>query len=389
MCSSDLAESANKPAEGEAAAAEGASVEPQEPVEPEIIHATFGDFLKYTFFDSKTWNRLSQLLLILAGSYGLMIGLSAEETLALPLLIGGLAFTFAAVIEYLYLKKFKPGHDKAEAGVRLALLIVMSAISIFFAAQMLKPFSPEINKYVLLGGALAVAAVFVVSFMLYIIKNKQKLGADLLLFLAAISSFLGLVSFYSMYVIVSFALAALALILMMISLTKDPLEAGDRLAPRVAAAIWSMIVFVVLGIYAFSIMYRPPYQVISYAPITPSYKTEISGLAWSGDSWSFAYNVHNSKKKQNILGVVNALSIGLTELPPKNDDELKLPAKIEPPVWNPRGTFLIFSGGTDENSGRDIWGAALNVSLVEKETEEKHPDGAEKKKSAQDRKSVV
>ncbi len=355
----------------DAETAEGTGGEVPEAEEPEIVHATFGDFVKYTFIDSKAWNRILQIMLVIAGVYGLMLGVGGEKTAALPALLGAAAFAAAALVEILYIKKFRPEHAKAEYAVRLSLVIVLGLITGFFAFQMFRPFEPEINKNILMIGLMALAAVFAVSFLLYVIKNKQKLTADMIMFAAVALAVIAPISFVYMNVIPSFVMAVLSLILVLVSLSKDPLESGERFKPRVVSYSFVVLVFLMLSVYAFSIIYRPPYNVLAYSPVTPSYKTEISGLAWSGDSWSFAYNVHNKKKNQNILGVVNALSIGLTELPPKNEDDLKLPRHVDAPIFNANGSFLIFTAADDADSPRDVWGVAMNVSLVEKHEDEK------------------
>lgn len=348
----------------------GAEEKPAEPEEAEVVHATFWDFVKYTFIDSKAWSRIFQILFSMAGAYGLLLGVGGEKTLALPALLGAACFTIAALMEVLYIKKFRPEHDKAESAVRLSLVIVFVLITGFFIFQMFNPFEPEVNKNILMIGLIALAAVFAVSFILYVLKNKQKLTSDLIMFAAVALAVIAPVSFVYMNVIPAFVMAVLALVLVMVSLSKDPLEAGGRFKPRIFSYTFVVLIFLLLSVYAFSIIYRPPYKVISYAPITPSYSTEISGLAWSGDSWSFAYNVTNKKKNQNILGIVNALSIGLTELPPKNEYDLKLPKQVDPPIFNQTGSFLIFTAADGVNLPRDIWGVAMNVTLVEKHEED-------------------
>ena len=151
-------------------------------------------------------------------------------------------------------------------------------------------------------------------------------------------------------------------------------------------------------------------DVTLYGKITPSYKFKPVNLSWSGDSWSFAFDLFDKKKKTGSLNIMNSLSMGITTLPPLKDsevqdraysfkfgamkpdkskkasaeenlsenmrpvgdqtgisnDKLKLPEFMDMPVWNKKGNFLVFTAGSSQDGPRNIWGVSTQLSLYNK-----------------------
>ncbi len=208
-----------------------------------------------------------------------------------------------------------------------------------------------------------------------------------------------------------------AIILVMMSVTKDPLKDDDRYPTRITAISTIVLLFLAIFAYAATIFYEKPLDVMTFGKITPSYKYKPANLSWSGDSWSFAFDMFDKKKKSGSVNIMNALSIGMTTLPPDENAEitgqsynlnlpvsksqqekieynlgeklrtltdpegnsataeLKLPQYIDPPVWNKKGNFLVFTAGEEENGPRSIWGVSLQISLLSRdEKKEKKPE---------------
>jgi Tol biopolymer transport system component len=66
-----------------------------------------------------------------------------------------------------------------------------------------------------------------------------------------------------------------------------------------------------------------------------------------------------------IISIINALSAGTAEIPPKGDTKLKLPEFIDAPQWNKASNFIIFTGGDAETGKRNIWGISLALSRMQ------------------------
>lgn len=371
-------------ADGTAPAVEGAAAvdtTPQEPPE-EPGPQNIKELIKQSFIDSIVWNRIIQLLFVAVGAFGLYIAVEGQDFLALPGFLGGLALILASVFDIYIIKKFRAKYEKLEITARIALAIVLGLMTVTFAVEIYDKLrmSMTVNKYILLGTMAAVVLVFSINFILYIQKNKEKLLADIYMFVSVITALLAVTVFGMNYVVVSFAIAALSMIALIASVVNDPLKDDDRLQTRLFLSGLSALLFLAVLAYAATIFFVKPLPIITYGPVTDTYKQRPVKLGWSGDSWSFDYGLYDKKEKVGRIGIINALSLGVTELPPK-EDKLKLPHNTDAAVWNKNGSSLIFTAGGEETGSRSIWAVALNLSLVEQENEKARKEKEEKEKA--------
>ncbi len=344
------------------------SAEPKDET-PEKASDDIKNTVKSSFLDSRGWNRVAQLILLAAGAYGFFDAMSGEVFESFPgAVFGGLAFVLAALLELRYLKKFAKDPEKPLWISRWALLGITGLLFLFFIVEIFRPFSIELNKIFPAALFIAVVAVFTVDFILYISKNKKKIVADTYLFVSVITGALALLVFYLyMQVIAGFGIAFISLIFLVLSLARDPLKSDGRLGGRVTAAIVAMVFFLGILGYASTVFFTTKLPAISYGPITDKFKYKPKNLAWSGDNWSLAYNFYNKKKERGKLGIINALSLGITEFPPEKEKKggmTELPRYIDRAVWNNDGSFLAFTGSDKEEGHRKIWGVSLNLSLL-------------------------
>jgi Tol biopolymer transport system component len=371
-----------------APAAPGAEAAPGEPPEdpgPQNVK----DLMKESFLDSKVWNRLFQFLLLAGGIYGVIMSIKGQEFLPWPGILGMLALALTVLFDMYLIKKFRPQAEKIEITARLALSILLGLMMITFIIELFKnlKFPLPVNKNLLWAVAAAAAVVFAINFFMYIAKHKENILADIYMFIAAVSGFIALFIFTHNYVIVSFVFAAISMLSEIASLSKDPLKADERLNTRLFVSALAGLMF--LGIFAYSLMIfiKPPMQPIVYGPITDEYKNnKPENLGWSGDSWSFDYSIIDKKSKEARLGIINALSLGITELPAKDQADLKLPQFIDSAVWNRNGSSLIFTASDADGGPRTIWAAALNISLVDQEIEKAKIERQEQEKAAKEAK---
>ena len=376
------AQAAQAAAAGVPPAAAGAPVDQTPPAEtpedqgPQNVK----ELMKDSFLDSKTWNRILQLALLVAGLFGIYMSIKGQEFMPLPAVLGGLALAITTLLDIWIIKKFRKQYEKIEITARIALAALLGLLAITFGVEFFRKFSLSLNKNLIWAGLAAVAVVFAVNFFMYIAKNKEKLLADVYMFVSVILGIIALYVFNHSYIIVSFCLSVLSMLALVTSLTKDPLKDDERLQTRLLVTSLSILMFA--GIFAYSLMIfvNKPISVITYGPVTDPYSSKPQNLGWSGDSWSFDYNILDKKKNTSRLGILNALSLGITELPAKDQAEIVLPKFVDPAVWNRNGGSLIFTAGDAEGSTRNIWAAALNLSLVEQELEK-----AKKEQEAQEK----
>jgi Tol biopolymer transport system component len=339
------------------------------------------DLIKESFIDSKTWNRMLQITLLVAGIYGLLISVKGQTFLPLPGLLGALALVLTAVLDALYIKRFKEKHENVEVIARFVLAGMLTLMAIVFAIEFARRFDVSYNKVMMLASAVAIALVFAINFFLYIAKNKEKIVADLYMFAAVALGFCALFTFYVYYVAVSIVLAALSMMALIASITNDPLKDDERFGTRVSVLVLVSLMFLAILGYASTIFFIENTAKVISGPVTDDYRIKPTNLGWSGDSWSFDYSLYDTKKKEGKVGIINALSLGVTELPPKNQEDLKLPKFTDAAVWNKNGSCLVLTAGDEEKGPRNIWAVALNLSLVEQEKNKAAKEKEEKEKA--------
>ncbi|HDQ25928.1 MAG TPA: hypothetical protein ENN43_04195, partial [bacterium] len=363
-------------APGETAPAGGAEAAGTEPEEPAPKNT--GEFINKTFIESRSWNTVFQFILVITGAYFVFLGIKGQELSVVPAAIGVFLIAIAAFYDHYILGKFGKNVEQLSKTMRLILAGILALIGVLFVIQIFKPFDQVFNKTFVMAGLIAVAAVFAVDFFLYIKNNKNNLISDLMLFASVALGFAAVLSFYNYYVIISFVFAALSLGSLLAALNKDPLKDDFRFGGRVMAITASVIMFAAILIYASSIFRDRVLPAVSYGVITDKYADKPENLSWSGDSWSFAYNIRPGKKRGPVVGVINALTMGKTELPPKEGSDIKMPDHVDAPLWNNNGTHLIMTAGDTAGSPRQIWAVKLNVSLIEAEKSKAELRRAEK-----------
>ncbi|HRU38974.1 MAG TPA: hypothetical protein P5511_03780, partial [Candidatus Goldiibacteriota bacterium] len=267
-------------AQDAAQAADEAPEQPAEPAEPEPQNLK--EFIKYTFLDSMAWNRILQLILLAAGVYGMAISIMGQEFMALPALLGAVALALVFVLDIFIIRKFRKSFQPIEVTARLAVAIIFGLMAVLFAVEIFKPFGLGINKNVIIAGLIAVAAVFAINFLLYVANNKEKILADIYLFIAVAAGLAAILIFHWYYVVISFAFAVLSIMSVIASISNDPLKSGDRLAPRMAAIVISAIMFLAIFTYAAGIFVKKPMAVITYGKITDAKSARPVNLSWSG-----------------------------------------------------------------------------------------------------------
>jgi|GEM_PF-1298808 Tol biopolymer transport system component len=384
--------------------------------------------VKQSLFDSKTFFRMIQFIIIALGLFGLFLALKGQEFKAYPGAAGALMLTLATLLDVYVSSKF----NKEKAGLGpvtkfilagiFAVLTVTYIVEIFVKNKIDMP----MNKDFIAIAFLAMIVVFSANFFIYIRNHKQQLVADVQMFMATILSAGALVLFYYYFVVPAFIVAGAAVILLILSLTKDPLKDDERYGARVLITLFNFFAVLLVLAYAATIFFVKPIDVMNYGKITPAYKSKPANLIWSGDSWSFAYNIYDKKKASSTVNILNSLSIGINTLPPDKsqevsdqelgiklpidtskmekaaanllnnkafsfkkkdneadlnvvvdkgdtlnpgsskspEDEIKLPRYVDAPFFNSKGNFLIFSAGDSENGPRDIWGVSLTLTLL-------------------------
>jgi Tol biopolymer transport system component len=345
--------------------------------------------MKESFLDSRAWNRILQLACLIAGLFGVFISIKGQEFMPLPAVLGGLAFAITVLLDIYIIKKFRKQYEKLEITARIALAIILGLLTITFGIEFFRKFGLSLNKNLIWAGLAAVVAVFAVNFFMYISKNRGKLLADIYMFVSVIMGIIALYFFYTQHVIISFVLALISMMSLVSSITKDPLKDDERYQTRLLVTSLSILMFAGIFAYSLTIFVNKPMNVITYGPITDVYNNKPQNLGWSGDSWSFDYNVFDKNKNESSIGILNALSLGITELPPGAHAEITLPKFVDEAVWNKNGGSLIFTAGDSEGGARSIWAVALNLSLVEHELEKAKKEAREKaEQEAKDRETL-
>lgn len=371
--------------------------------------------VKTAFVDAHTFYRILQYILIAAGLFGMFLGFKGQELMPIPAAAGMLALVLATLLDIYQGKKFTKEEGLGTVS-KIVLAGVFAALMIAFIIEVFKRMDLPTNKLILSMAAIAIAVVMIIQAVLYIRKNKTKVVADIQMLIATIVSFVAAVLFFYYYAIPAFLLIGASLILIVMSITKDPLKDDGRLNGRLTVITANIIIFILILAYAATIFFNKPIDVTLYGKITPAYKNKPVNLVWSGDSWSFAYNIFDNKKKEGSVNIMNSLSMGITTLPPKKNQEaadndftfkfpinkakkikaetnlsetvsakpegvtlnagafeedIKLPQYLDAPIFNNKGNFLIFSGGDTQNGPRNIWGVSLTLTLLEMEQNKK------------------
>lgn len=319
--------------------------------------------LKEVFIESSWINRIYQFIILFLGLYGLYLSIKGQIFWPMPALVGMLLLALATLFDIYFLKKFRGKYDKVEIIARLVLAGLFALLMILFIIELFKPLDITINKNLLLIAFIAAFAVFAFNFLLYIKNNREKIAADIYMFIAILFAVVSIIVFYQYQVILSFFLMLISGTSTIASVVNDPLKKNDRFSVRIFVILLIGIMFVSVFTYASLIFFKPPLKVITFGPISDNFFQKPENLSWSGDSWSFAYNLFNKKKKENKIGIINALSLGLTELPAEKSNQ-KLPKIVNKPIWNNNGSKLIFTSSKTENDYKKIWGINLNLSLI-------------------------
>ncbi len=384
--------------------------------------------VKESLFDSKTFNRMTQFIIIALGLFGLFLALKGQEFKAIPGAAGALMLTLATLFDVYIGSKFNKNKAGLGTITKFILSGIFAALTAVFIIEIFKKFDMPSNKNFIAIAFLAMIVVFSVNFFLYVRDHKQQLAADIQMFMATLLAAGALALFYYYFVVPSFILAGAAVILLILSLTKDPLKDDDRYSTRVLITLFNFVAVLLVLAYAATIFFTKPIEVMDYGKITPAYKSKPSNLIWSGDSWSFAYNIYDKKKETSTVNILNTLSIGINTLPPdksqevsdqetgiklpidtskmekaatnllnnKNfkflkfkkeneaaldvavnngdtlpaaflqpaDEEIKLPKFVDSPFFNNKGNFLVFTAGDTKDGPRDIWGVSLTLTLL-------------------------
>ena len=398
------------PAEG--AAEGGMEAAPEEPQD-------LNGALKSSFIDSPTMNLALQLILIMAGLIGMFFGFKGQEMMPIPAAAGAFALALAAWFDIYRGKKFAKESGLGTVS-KVVLAGILTALMITFVVEIFKKFDLPTNKLIVMLAMAAIAVVFIIQAILYIRKNKEKIVADIQMLVATVVSALAIFLFISYYAIPAFLLVGAALVLIIMSITKDPLKDDGRLNGRLTIIAANIIVFLMIFAYAATIFFVKPIEVTNYGKITPAYAAKPVNLSWSGDSWSFAYNLSDAKKKDATVNIMNSLSMGINTLPPKKNQEMpdsditfkfpinrdkkkvieenlaekkaakaesaaeaeaaediKLPEFLDAPIFNDKGNFLIFSGGDTKTGPRNIWGVSLTLTLLEMEEKKEEKEKEE------------
>ncbi|MCX7698892.1 MAG: hypothetical protein N2114_05450 [Candidatus Goldbacteria bacterium] len=334
-------------------------------------------FLKEIFIESPWTNRIYQFIILLFGLYSIYLSIKGQIFLPLPAVFGMLLLSLVALFDVYFIKKFRQKYEKLEIIIRFVLAGLFVLFMIIFIIELFKPFDITVNKNLLLVCLIAVLVVFIVNFLLYIKTNKEKIIADVYMFIAILFAVISIIVFYQYQVILSFFLMLISGSSIIASINNDPLKKDDRFPTRMLIILLTAIMFTAVFAYASLIFTNQPLKVITFGTISDNFSKKPENLSWSGDSWSFAYNIFNKKKKENKIGIINALSLGITELPADNSD-IKLPKFVDKPIWNNNGTKLIFTCSDSKDGYKKIWGINLNLSLV-KENKKKGKKEKEKK----------
>lgn len=328
----------------------------EQPEEPKTI-------LKEIFIESIWTNRIYQFIVLFLGLYGLYLSTKGQVFSPVPAILGMLLLASGALFDIYLIKKFKTKYEKLEIIVRLVIAGIFALFMILFIVESFKPFDITINKNLILIAFIGVITVFIINFLFYIKTNREKIVADIYMFIAILFAVISIIVFYQYQVILSFFLMLIAGASIVASINKDPLKKDERFPTRILIILLTGIMFVSVFSYASLIFFRKPLNVITFGTISDNFFNKPMNLSWSGDSWSFVYNLFDKKKKTNKIGIINSLSPGITELPAEKSD-IKLPKIVDPSVWNNNGTRLIFTASENESDYKKIWGVYLNLSLV-------------------------
>ena len=385
------------------------------------------DAPRESLFASKTFNRMIQFIIIAFGLFALFIAVKGQEFKAVPGAIGALFLALAVLYDVFISSRFNK--DKAGLGPvsKFILAGIFAILMIAFIIEIFKRFDMPSNKNFIAVAFLAMIVVLSINFFIYVRGHKKQITADIQMFMATLLSAGSLALFYYYFVVPSFVLAAAAVILLILSLTKDPLKDDERYSSRLLITLLNFVALLLILAYAATIFFIKPVNVMSYGKITPAYKNNPANLIWSGDSWSFAYNVYDKKAKSSTVNILNSLSTGMNTLPPDKNQEvsdqdfgiklpidaskvqkaetnllknfnfhfkkqenkaaldlagikgdtasaqsdetaggaIKLPEYVDAPFFNNKGNFLIFSAGDTADGPRNIWGVSLSLTLLD------------------------
>lgn len=320
--------------------------------------------VKVSLWDSLTANRIFQSILLVAGLYGLFLGLSHSKFFAMPAILGGVLLTLASIYEIFINNKFKKQLLKLEITLRYVLTAILALMTVLFVVEIFKPFDQTINKNIIAIVLLIVAFIFCLNFLLYLKRNKDAALSDIYMFISLVIGIVALYSFIYFYIIPSFFLALISIIFYLIAINREPLKKDERFTIRIWTSIIIILLFLPPLLFSLTVFIVPQLKVLNYGHITPLYNKKLNNLSWSGNSWGLAFSFYDKKTKASKIGVVNALTLGITELVPESEKQ-PLPEFIDKPLWNKKGDFLILSGSKEANGPRNIWGVSLQPSLLD------------------------
>ncbi len=319
---------------------------------------------KISLLDSLTANRIFQSILIVAGLYGLFLGLSPDKFFAIPAITGGVLLTLASLYEIFIINKFKKQILQLEITLRYILSGVLALMTILFIVEIFKPFDQTVNKNMAAIILLLVAIIFCINFLLYLKRNKDAALSDIYMFISLILGIVALYSFIYFYVIPSIFLAFISMVLYLVAINREPLKKDERFTIRMWASILIFLLFLPPLLFSLTVFIVPQLKVLNYGHVTPSYHQKLNNLSWAGNNWAFAFSFFDKKGKASKVGVVNALTLGITELVPESEKQ-PLPEFIDKPLWNKKGDFLILSGSDKKDGVRHIWGLSLQPSILD------------------------
>ncbi len=319
---------------------------------------------KISLLDSLTANRIFQSILIVAGLYGLFLGLSPDKFFAIPAITGGVLLTLASLYEIFINNKFKKQLSQLEMTLRYILSGVLALMTILFVVEIFKPFDQTVNKNMAAVILLLVAVIFCINFLLYLKRNKDAALSDIYMFISLILGIVSLYAFIYFYVIPSIFLAFISMVLYLIAINREPLKKDERFTIRIWTSIIIFLLFLPPLLFSLTVFIVPQLKVLNYGHVTPLYHQKLNNLSWAGNNWAFAFSFFDKKTKASKVGVVNALTLGITELVPESEKQ-PLPEFIDKPIWNKKGDFLILSGSDKKDGARHIWGVSLQPSLLD------------------------
>ncbi|MCE5301133.1 MAG: hypothetical protein LLG37_09735 [Spirochaetia bacterium] len=365
------AEQKTQPAEAAAHGAETPAAEvpaqSSEPESPPLINAKASDTILF-------------FILVVAGIFGVVFGLHGKDIEPWPAVIGAALLSFAMFFSVNMQKKYVKQPEQAAQITRYALCGLFALMALFFFAQVFKKFDMKLNGTILMIGLIAFAVLFTVDFLLYVRKNKENLLADIYMFVATVLAGGAACLFFQYLVIPAFILAVASMVLLVMSISKAKLTEDDF---RGLPALISIIFVIAILIYGLTIFYYNGIGVTYYAKLSPSYRTKPVNLTWSGDSWSFAFNVFGNKKKVSTVNIINSLTMGMTSLPPNMKLEISEEAQMKGVINPPQNMEKL------EKAGKNLMEKVSLKKTDNNKTEEKDAETIKAEKDIENAQAIL